>query len=170
MWSIARLLFVFALTLTATNALATTDTDHVFKLLVEHAFGPATKSHASSYYQTRFFTARLQSRMSYIISQYDESDKSLSQSEADQLNLVAGEINRAAHKMFQSKGCLSYDLTLCDGKARGQKQSEGERVAVEKWIHKLDSPFEARVLSRDEASEIHTLARDIQDVLLAHAI
>ncbi|KAJ1840655.1 hypothetical protein LPJ70_004556 [Coemansia sp. RSA 2708] len=173
MQSIMRLLIAG---LFATLALAATYSEiksQIFGALVEHAFGPATAGQATSYYKTRFFTAQLQSRMRYIVSQYDEDniDKALTQSDADQLNAVVREMWRAAHKLERSAGCLSYDLTLCNGdSAKGQKLSDDERKAMEEWEQTLGGSFSAKQLSKDEAQKIHELVKDIQRVLLAHAI
>ncbi|KAJ1758315.1 hypothetical protein LPJ69_004114 [Coemansia sp. RSA 1752] len=164
---------MLALATAASTVPTTADADaksRTFALLVDHAFGPATSSHASQYYKTRFFTAHLQSRMQYIVSQYTASDKKLTQTEADQLNSVAQEISRVARKLYHSTGCLSYDLTLCDGAGKGLKQSEGERVAIKEWEAEMNTPFEAKVLSRDEAKNIRDLTKNIQGVLLAHAV
>ncbi|KAJ2159287.1 hypothetical protein GGF46_003123 [Coemansia sp. RSA 552] len=149
----------------------------VFDSLVGHAFGPGNVDHADIYYRTRFFTAHMQSRMRFIMTQYDDQssaarseDLALTQSEADQLNEVAQELWLASRKLYQSWGCLSYDLTLCSGAtaSKGTKLTEGQRSAMAAWERRLETQFAPKkALSRDEANEIHDLAKEIQTVLLA---
>ncbi|KAJ1727781.1 hypothetical protein LPJ61_004395, partial [Coemansia biformis] len=153
------------------------EADRIFTTLVTHAFGPDTTGREELYYKTRFFTARLQARMRYLLSQSDLKDDgtggrqalSLSQDDTAQLNEVVGEMWLASRKLYQSWGCLSYDLTLCDGRAAtGAKIAPGDKEAMAKWEHRLGVQFAAdKTLTRGEAEGILGLAKGIQDVLLA---
>ncbi|KAJ2416556.1 hypothetical protein GGF41_005486 [Coemansia sp. RSA 2531] len=165
--------------------------DRILATLVQHAFGPQHEDHAELYYRTRFFTARLTARMQYIVAQQDSHDAAaspsstvsatsahgddaslgLTQAEVDQLNSIRMDMWLASRKLYQSWGCLSYDLTLCNGesgKIGGTKPSKSERAAMTKWEKRLSTPFVvSKRLPRQEAEEIRNLTQGIQTVLLA---
>ncbi|KAJ2773633.1 hypothetical protein IWQ57_001210 [Coemansia nantahalensis] len=143
--------------------------DPVLAALVTHAFGPDGAGRDEPYYRARFFTARLQARLRYQLQQGDAQAIALSPDDATQLNEVVGEMWLAARRLYQSWGCLSYDLALCDGQAdRGPKVAPATRDAMARWEARLGTQFAAgKRLSRREAEDIHALARDIQASLLA---
>ncbi|KAJ2455186.1 hypothetical protein EV183_000921 [Coemansia sp. RSA 2336] len=168
MWAAVRLLLA-AILVCLVCAADKEVKSQVFDALVEHTFGPATSGHASEYYKTRFFTAHLQSQMRLLVSQYDTSEeRSLSDSDAKQLNTLVQEMWRAARKLYHSEGCLSYDLTLCNGRGGKLKLSEQEREALEEWEEELSTKYSAKELTKEEAVKLHQMASDIQRVLLAH--
>ncbi|KAJ2726554.1 hypothetical protein GGI07_000496 [Coemansia sp. Benny D115] len=157
--------------------------DRIFTTLVQSTFGPQHLDHADTYYKTRFFTAHLQARMRLISSgqsaskvemadaslESNEKSLELSQSEADQLNAIMREMWLASRKLFQSRGCLSYDLTLCNGQSKGVKYSESEKQAMAEWQKRLSTPVVAgKALDRKEAKEIGNLMKNIHTVLLAN--
>ncbi|KAJ1992497.1 hypothetical protein GGI25_000170 [Coemansia spiralis] len=160
----------------------------IFTMLVEHTFNPQTRGHADLYYKTRFFTAHMQARMHYIESQHelliqdtankinstsgiaDESESmGMSQAEAEDLNSIMREMWLASRKLYQNWGCLSYDLTLCNGQmSKGRRLTDSEKTAMVEWEKRLSTPFAAtKLLSKDEAEEIHSLAKGILSVLLS---
>ncbi|KAJ2004927.1 hypothetical protein GGI04_002355 [Coemansia thaxteri] len=165
----------------------------ILTLLVQNAFRYQQEGHADLYHQTRFFTARMQARMRYIAAQPDsegdapssmaptntggltggvENDTTLelAQAEVDQLNSIMTEMLLASRKLYQSWGCLSYDLTLCSGQIAtgGPKLTSSQKAAMAKWEKRLSTPFVARKrLAKGEAEEIHSLVQGIQSVLLA---
>ncbi|KAJ2811864.1 hypothetical protein H4S07_001787 [Coemansia furcata] len=167
--------------------------DRILSSLVQHAFGPQHEDHAELYYRARFFTARLTARMQYIVAQQDQSSHDavaspsstasattahgddtslgLTQAEVDELNSIRMEMWLASRKLYQSWGCLSYDLTLCNGesgKTGGSKPSKSERAAMTEWEKRLSAPFVAsKRLPKQKAEEIRNLMQGIQSVLLA---
>ncbi|KAJ2582695.1 hypothetical protein GGH95_001395 [Coemansia sp. RSA 1836] len=158
--------------------------DRMLSTLVQHAFGPQHEDHADLYYRTRFFTARLTARMQYIVQQspqdaaapgakvlVDDKLMELTQAEANELNSIRTDMWLASRKLYQSWGCLSYDLTLCNGestKAGGPKPSKHEKAAMLSWEKRLSAPFAARKrLPREEAEEIRSLVQGIQSALLS---
>ncbi|KAJ1899852.1 hypothetical protein LPJ66_001855 [Kickxella alabastrina] len=172
--------------------------DRIFTTLVQRTFGPRSLDHAEIYYKTRFFTSHMQARMRYISSQQDlvinndedvisssnkadtdvagnESDDKelmLSKSEAEQLNSIMQEMWLASRKLYQSSGCLSYDLTLCNGQSstKGSKFSDTERLAMAEWEKRLSTPFVAgKKLPKTEAEEIRRLMANIHAVLLENS-
>ncbi|KAJ2879303.1 hypothetical protein IWW38_006142 [Coemansia aciculifera] len=98
----------------------------------------------------------------------------LTRAEVDELNSIRTDMWLASRKLYQSWGCLSYDLTLCNespktgGSGGGPKPSKHERDAMLKWEKRLSTPFVARKhLSKEEAEGIRSLVSGIQTVLLA---
>ncbi|KAJ2693459.1 hypothetical protein H4R19_006010 [Coemansia spiralis] len=169
--SLLALLAGLALAVAAADAAP----DPVFAALVTRAFGPGTVGRESLYFKARFFTARLQAHMRYLLEQQQQEQSrteaiALSRDDAAQLNEIVGEIWLASRKLYQSWGCLSYDLTLCDGHgAKGPKIAAADREAMAKWEARLGGQFAAgKPLSRSEAEDIYALARDTQAVLLAN--
>ncbi|KAJ2780432.1 hypothetical protein H4R18_003451 [Coemansia javaensis] len=148
--------------------------DRAFASLVKHAFGPGAAERSTLYYKTRFFTARLQSRMRYEL-QRGGPAAALSQDDAAQLNEMVEEMWLASRRLHQSWGCMSYDLALCDGGAAkaakgGPAAGPGEQAALAEWEGRLGRRFTAgRALSRSDAEAIHSLAKGVQDVLLSDA-
>ncbi|KAI8325285.1 hypothetical protein GQ54DRAFT_2747 [Martensiomyces pterosporus] len=98
----------------------------------------------------------------------DAKDMALTQSEADQLNEIMKEMWLVSRKMYQQTGCLSYDLSLCNGQAsKSLKLTKGEKAALREWESRLSKPVVAgKKLSRDEAEQIRGLMKGIQAVLL----
>ncbi|KAJ1667317.1 hypothetical protein IW140_001948 [Coemansia sp. RSA 1813] len=160
----------------------------IFTLLVEHTFDPQTRGHAELYYKTRFFAAHLQARMRYIESQHelevdgtvekddtvkpstDESEQmGLTQAEAEDLNSIMREMWLASRKLYQNWGCLSYDLTICNGQiSKGRKLTDSEKAAMIEWEKRLSTPFEASTnMSKEDAGEVHDLTKGILAVLLS---
>ncbi|KAJ1798901.1 hypothetical protein LPJ59_002196 [Coemansia sp. RSA 2399] len=160
----------------------------ILTLLVEHTFDPQTRGHAELYYKTRFFAAHLQARVRYIESQHelkvdgtaakDDSAKAttdeselmgLTRAEADDLNSIMREMWLASRKLYQNWGCLSYDLTLCNGQtSKGRKLTDNEKTAMVEWEKRLSTPFAASGrMSKEDAEEIHGLTKNILAVLLS---
>ncbi|KAJ2553140.1 hypothetical protein EV175_003041, partial [Coemansia sp. RSA 1933] len=89
--------------------------------------------------------------------------------EADDLNSTMREMWLASRKLYQNWGCLSYDLTLCNGQtSKGHKLTDIEKTAMIEWEKRLSTPFAAsKNMSKEDASEIHDLTRNILAVLLS---
>ncbi|KAJ2778445.1 hypothetical protein GGI15_004175 [Coemansia interrupta] len=159
--------------------------DRIFTTLVEHTFGPQHLDHADLYYKTRFFASHMQARMRFIATQteaesednadsgdsHGEKTLSLTQPEAEQLNSIMKEMWLASRKLYQSWGCMSYDLTLCSGKSssKSSKFSDADKEAMVEWEKRLATPFVAgKRIQKDQAEDIRGLMQQIHTVLLAH--